>query len=89
MEFILNGTKQNYAGDPGLSLLTYLREIAGITSAKDGCSGQGACGCCMVMLDERAVLSCTLQMSRVAGHTVTTTEGLSKNVQDTFADTFV
>jgi aldehyde oxidoreductase len=89
MEFILNGVKKNYDGDPGLSLLTYLREVEGITSAKDGCSGQGACGCCMVMLDERAILSCTIPMSRVQGKSVTTTEGLKKNVQDAFADAFV
>lgn len=89
MEFSLNGEKKSYNGDPGLSLLTYLRVLEGITSVKDGCSGQGACGCCMVQLDGKAVLSCTLSMSRVEGHSIITTEGLAKQVQDAFADAFV
>ena len=89
MEFTLNGEKRNFEGDTDMSLLTFLREVAGITSVKDGCSGQGSCGCCMVMLDGRATLSCTTPMSRVQGRVVLTTEGLSKHEQEIFADAFV
>src|SRR3990167_9921382 len=89
MEFFLNGVKKTYDGDLEISLLTYLREIEGITSAKDGCSGQGSCGCCMIILDQKATLSCRTPMRRVAGRSITTTEGLEKRVQNTFADAFV
>ena len=46
MQFTLNEDKKDYGGDPELPLLTYLREIEGITSAKDGCAPQTACGAC-------------------------------------------
>ncbi len=35
MEFTLNNISKSYNGNPELPLLTYLREIEGITSAKD------------------------------------------------------
>jgi len=37
--------------------LDFLRNDAGITSAKDGCSGQGACGACLVELNGRPALA--------------------------------
>jgi xanthine dehydrogenase molybdenum-binding subunit len=57
MEFVLNGQRRDYEGDPDLPLLTYLREMEGIISPKDGCSPQAACGCCAVDLNGKAVLS--------------------------------
>ena len=89
MEFTLNGTKRTYSGDPNLSLLEYLRTIEGITSVKDGCSGQGSCGCCTVNLEDKAILSCTTPMKRTEGKSVVTPEGLSPKVQNAFADAFV
>jgi aerobic-type carbon monoxide dehydrogenase small subunit (CoxS/CutS family) len=44
MKFTLNGQLKEYDGDPDLPLLTYLREYEGITTAKDGCAPQAACG---------------------------------------------
>lgn len=89
MEFLVNGKKKAFTGDTEMSLLRYLREVEGITSAKDGCSGQGACGCCTVQLEDKAVLSCRTTMKQVTGKSVTTTEGLRKEVQDAFAAAFV
>ena len=89
MEFILNGQSKNYEGDPDLPLLTYLREHEGIISPKDGCAPQAACGCCVVQMNERAVLSCTTPMKKVAGARVTTTEGLGEYRQNVFANAFV
>ena len=62
MEFVLNGAKKKYSGDEEMSLLKYLREWEGITSPKDGCAPQAACGCCVVMLNGRGVLSCVIPM---------------------------
>ena len=45
MEFALNGQPATWGTDPELSVLTYLREVAGILSPKDGCSSEGVCGC--------------------------------------------
>ena len=89
IEFILNGQRTTYAGDPELPLLTYLREERGIISPKDGCAPQAACGCCVVGVDDKAVLSCVAKMDKVAGKSVLTTEGLGEYRQNVFANAFV
>jgi aldehyde oxidoreductase len=89
MKFFLNGQTKEYDGDPDLPLLTYLREHEGITTVKDGCAPQAACGCCAVDLNGKAVLSCVTKMSRVADGTVTTTDGLGEYRQKVFANAFV
>ena len=89
MQFRLNGEIKVYDGDLDLPLLSYLREISGITSAKDGCAPQAACGSCAVQLNNKAVLSCVTKMSKVAKGEVTTTEGLSEYRQRVYANAFV
>ena len=89
MNFKLNGQEIDYTGDPELSLLHYLRDEQGITSPKDGCAPQAACGCCAVQIDDKAVLSCVTPMKKVAGSSVITTEGMSDYYQETFANAFV
>ncbi len=89
MEFMLNGQKKVYEGDPDLPLLTYLREHEGIVSPKDGCAPQAACGCCAVQINDRAMLSCVTSMKKVANTRVTTIEGLGQYRQDVFANAFV
>ena len=89
MRFRLNGQERTYDGDPELSLLRYLRDEAGIISAKDGCAPQAACGCCAVELDGKVVLSCVIAMDKVDGAEVTTTEGLDDHVKTALTDAFV
>ena len=75
IRFTLNNEKKNFDGDPKLSLLTYLRETEGIVSVKDGCSGQAACGACLLEIDGKPKLSCVTPMKKVAGSRVVTIEG--------------
>lgn len=89
MIFKLNGQEKEYSGDPELPLLTYLREHEGITSPKDGCAPQAACGCCAVQVDGKALLSCVTPMKKMAECHVITTEGMSDYHQDIFANAFV
>ena len=89
IQFTLNGQKMTYSGDPERSLMTYLREEQGIISPKDGCAPQAACGCCVVQVDDKAVISCVTKMEKVAGKSVLTTEGLGDYRQNVFADAFV
>jgi xanthine dehydrogenase molybdenum-binding subunit len=89
MKFLLNGQVIEYAGDPDLDLMTFLREERGIISPKNGCAPQAACGCCVVQLNDKGVLSCVTKMSRVANGEVTTTEGLGEYRQNVFANSFV
>ena len=64
------------APDEGASLLWLLREFLGIRSVKDGCSPQGQCGACTVLVDGMPRVSCVTPARRVAGRRVTTLEGL-------------
>lgn len=89
IQFMLNGHKMEYGGDPDLPLLTYLREEQGIISPKDGCAPQAACGCCVVQVDDKAVISCVTKMEKIAGKSVLTTEGLGDYRQNVFANSFV
>ena len=89
MDFTLNGRIRTEAVDPELNLLAYLRDVAGLISPKDGCSGEGVCGCCTVLVDGAARLSCRMKVKDVAGKAVTTAEGLSARERDVFADAFV
>jgi aldehyde oxidoreductase len=86
--FRLNGAPVEYDGDEKRSLLDFLREDAGITSAKDGCSGQGACGACLVELNGRPALACVTLMKKVAAGTVTTLEGLPDDLRRTLGKAF-
>lgn len=61
--------------DPDQPLLYVLRNSLGLHGAKFGC-GLGQCGACTVLLDGKAVRSCLIPVKQVAGHSVTTPEGL-------------
>ncbi len=89
MQFWLNGQPTEYEGDPDLPLLTYLRDVEGIISPKDGCAPQAACGCCAVDVNGKAVLSCVTPMKKLTDARVTTIEGLGEYRQDVFANAFV
>jgi aerobic-type carbon monoxide dehydrogenase small subunit (CoxS/CutS family) len=73
--FSLNGAPVEVAADGG-TLLEALRTL-GITSAKDGCSPQGQCGCCTVWVDGAPRVACVTPVARVAGRAVTTLEALA------------
>ena len=61
--------------DPAQPLLYVLRNALGLTGTKFGC-GEGQCGSCSILLDGKLALSCQTPVSAVAGHAITTLEGL-------------
>jgi aerobic-type carbon monoxide dehydrogenase small subunit (CoxS/CutS family) len=62
----------------GESLLTVLRDRLQLTGTKYGC-GEGQCGACTVLLDEKSVRSCLTPAAEAAGRKITTIEGLGTN----------
>jgi aerobic-type carbon monoxide dehydrogenase small subunit (CoxS/CutS family) len=60
---------------PTHTLSWTLRETLGLTGTKVSCDG-GACGCCSVIMDGKAVLSCKVLTIECDGKTITTIEGL-------------
>ncbi|MCB0076828.1 MAG: 2Fe-2S iron-sulfur cluster binding domain-containing protein, partial [Anaerolineales bacterium] len=89
MQFTLNGEVRHYDGDPELPLLSYLRDVEGIISPKDGCAPQAACGCCLVHVDGKGVLACVTAMKRLDGAEIVTVEGLGDYRQSVYANAFV
>jgi isoquinoline 1-oxidoreductase alpha subunit len=71
----INGMQRQFDGDPGMPLLWYLRDVAGLTGAKFGC-GMGLCGACTVLQDGVAIRSCITPVGGVVGKEITTIEGL-------------
>ncbi|MCK4341736.1 MAG: selenium-dependent xanthine dehydrogenase [Phycisphaerae bacterium] len=89
ISFVLNGHSVSCHVDPKRTLLDVLRDDFGVVSPKNGCAPQGACGCCTVLVDGEPKLSCTMKAARVAGHAVTTAEGLPEQTRQQVADAFV
>jgi xanthine dehydrogenase molybdenum-binding subunit len=86
-QFVVNGTPVEVR-QPHPHLLSALREELDITSPKDGCSPSGQCGCCTVLIDGKAVVSCQTSLEKVAGKSVTTLEGVEEVERQRFAAAF-
>ena len=69
-------------------LLAALREELGVLSPKDGCSPQGQCGCCTVMIDGKAQITCQMGLEKASGRSITTIEGMDAAEMTRYADTF-
>ena len=78
IKFKLNGTRTALEQPPHTALLWVLREHLKLTGTKFGC-GSGLCGACTVHLDGQPMRACITPISAVAGKSVTTIEGLSKD----------
>ena len=72
-QFTLNGKEVEVGAHP--HLLAALREELDVTSPKDGCSPSGQCGCCTVLIDGKASVSCQISLEKAAGKSITTLEG--------------
>ena len=64
--------------EPRLLLIHYLREVVGLTGPHIGCE-TSTCGACTVLLDGKAIKSCTMFAVQAAGRDVLTIEGLAAN----------
>ena len=74
----VNGKTLEAAVEPRLLLVHFLREVAGLTGAHVGCEST-VCGACTVLLEGRAVKSCTVFAVQADGRQVETVEGLAAN----------
>jgi len=73
----VNGAAHAVDADPSTPLLYVLRNDLGLRGPRFGC-GLGQCGACTVMVDGKAIRSCTTPVSQARGQ-ITTLEGLSKD----------
>ncbi|HEU0231296.1 MAG TPA: (2Fe-2S)-binding protein [Burkholderiaceae bacterium] len=71
----VNGKDQSVDAEPDSMLLYALRDNLKLHGPKFGC-GLSQCGACTVIMDGTAIRSCVMPLSAVAGHKITTLEGL-------------
>ncbi len=72
----INGKPYQSTVEPRLLLVHYLRDVLGLTGTHIGCE-TSICGACTVLLDGKAVKSCTLLAVQASGAEITTIEGLA------------
>lgn len=85
VRFTLNGVTVEAEG--GRFLLSYLREEARLTAAKNSC-GEGACGACSVLVNGALLTSCTIPLERIAGKSILTVEGIPGPEMDVYVRAF-
>jgi len=73
---VVNGESRPLEVEPRMLLVHALRDELGLTGTHIGCD-TSQCGACTVLLDGRAVKSCTVLAVQAEGAKITTIEGLS------------
>jgi len=77
----VNGRKVSLAVEDRMLLVHFLREQLGLTGTHVGCD-TSQCGACVVLVDGKAVKSCTMLAPQASGSTVITIEDLSSDGAD-------
>ena len=86
----INGKEYSSKVEPRMLLVHFIRDVAGLTGTHVGCDTSN-CGACTVVLDGKAVKSCTVLAVQCNNKRITTVEGLSKDgklhpIQKSFVD---
>jgi carbon-monoxide dehydrogenase small subunit len=74
----VNGAPVEREVEPRTLLVHFLREDLGLTGTNVGCE-TSLCGACTVLVDGKAIKSCTQLALQAEGRSVTTIEGLATN----------
>jgi carbon-monoxide dehydrogenase small subunit len=74
----VNGVEHSSDIEPRLLLVHFLRETLRLTGTHIGCD-TSHCGACTVVMDGRAVKSCTVFAVQADGRSITTVEGLEQD----------
>ncbi|MBI1901794.1 MAG: (2Fe-2S)-binding protein [Planctomycetia bacterium] len=72
----INGEQVEFLCEARQSLLEVLRDVLGLTGAKEGCNN-GNCGACTVLFDGLPVDSCLVLGVEAEGATIQTVEGIA------------
>lgn len=80
ISFTLNNKEVTTDEHPSIRLLDILRGKFEFTGVKEGC-GEGECGACSVLLNNKIVNSCLVPLGSVMNQQVLTIEGLSQTAQ--------
>jgi nicotinate dehydrogenase subunit A len=78
IDLTVNERSVSVAADGSAPLLSVLRDELGLRGTKFGC-GTEQCGACVVLIDGEPGYSCTREVGTLAGQSVTTIEGLTRD----------
>lgn len=89
-KLLINNKKYNINIESNWTLLYVLREVLGLTGTKEGC-GTSDCGACKVIVDGKAMNSCSLKAIKMEGKSIETIEGLGDSsnlhpIQEAFVE---
>ena len=74
----VNGQQRSGDVEPRMLLVHFIRDVLGLTGTHVGCD-TSQCGACTIIMDGKAVKSCTVLAVQATGSDITTIEGLAKN----------
>ncbi|MCB0564236.1 MAG: (2Fe-2S)-binding protein [Phaeodactylibacter sp.] len=78
IQVTVNGKAYSHDVDPRTLLVQYLRDVLGLTGTHVGCDTSN-CGACTILVDGKAVKSCTMLAVQADGSEVKTIEGMADN----------
>ena len=84
-KLVINGSEVLVTEDK--TLIDVLRNDCHLKSVKDGCS-EGACGTCTVLVGGKPVKACVQRVSKFAGQSILTVEGLSDREKEVYVHAF-
>ena len=89
-KLLVNNKEYKVNIESNWTLLYVLREVLGLTGTKEGC-GTSDCGACKVIVDGKAVNSCSLKAIKQEGKKIETIEGLGDSnnlhpIQEAFVE---
>src|SRR5260370_13230022 len=76
----INGRRPEHEVEARLLLVDYIRDEAGQTGTHIGCD-TSQCGACTILIDGKAIKSCTMFAVQAEGRNITTIEGMAKDGQ--------
>ena len=91
IEVRINGASHMATVEPRLTLLDFIRDVAGLNGTHIGCE-HGICGACSILLDGIPIRACLMLAVQADGLRITTVEGLSNSdgtsgiLQDAFIE---
>jgi aerobic-type carbon monoxide dehydrogenase small subunit (CoxS/CutS family) len=90
LNIVVNGESYNFFIEPKTLLVQVIREMLGMKGTHQACDSS-SCAACTVIVDGKAVKSCSILAMQVNGKNVTTIEGLAEGanlhpIQQAFID---
>jgi carbon-monoxide dehydrogenase small subunit len=74
----VNGQQRSGDVEPRMLLVHFIRDVLGLTGTHVGCD-TSQCGACTILMNGKAVKSCTVLAVQATGAEIMTIEGLAKN----------